>query len=331
MLELLGLDATTEVVYRALLSHPRSEAAALAEQLALSPETVRKAWRTLADLALVRYEPDSSEPPRLVGPDIALEHLLARREAELAERQERLAATRAAAAVLLAEHAEQQPAAGPVTVEHLADLGQIRDRLKALTDNVVTEVMAFAPGGAQTAANMAAARPLNEQLLGRGVQMRTVYLDSLRNDSATVAHAKWLTEQGGQVRTAAVLPLRMTVIDRATAVIPADPEDTSTGAVVISGQPVLVALCALFETVWEEAQPLGAVGRPERPELDRQESAALRLLAEGHTDETIAKRMGVSHRTARRIATALMEKLDARSRFEAGVHAAQRGWLPKTD
>ncbi|MGW2995319.1 helix-turn-helix domain-containing protein, partial [Streptomyces sp. NPDC001193] len=53
-----------------------------------------------------------------------------------------------------------------------------------------------------------------------------------------------------------------------------------------------------------------------------------RLLAEGHTDEGIAKRLGVSHRTARRIATVLMERLGARSRFEAGVRAVRCGWLP---
>jgi DNA-binding NarL/FixJ family response regulator len=51
-------------------------------------------------------------------------------------------------------------------------------------------------------------------------------------------------------------------------------------------------------------------------------------LAEGHTDEAIAKRLGVSHRTARRIASDLMDRLGARSRFEAGVRAVQQGWLP---
>lgn len=54
----------------------------------------------------------------------------------------------------------------------------------------------------------------------------------------------------------------------------------------------------------------------------------MRLLAEGHTDDAIGKRLGVSPRTARRIATDLMERLGARSRFEAGVRAVRQGWLP---
>ncbi|MFF7912187.1 hypothetical protein [Streptomyces sp. NPDC007914] len=44
----------------------------------------------------------------------------------------------------------------------------------------------------------------------------------------------------------------------------------------------------------------------------------------------MAKRLGVSPRTARRIAADLMERLEARSRFEAGVHAVQDGWLPSS-
>ncbi|WP_223268058.1 helix-turn-helix domain-containing protein [Streptosporangium nondiastaticum] len=62
--------------------------------------------------------------------------------------------------------------------------------------------------------------------------------------------------------------------------------------------------------------------------LAGQEEATVRLLAEGRTDEAIAKRLGVSRRTARRIATGLMERLGARSRFQVGVLAVQAGWLP---
>ncbi|MCM1965674.1 helix-turn-helix transcriptional regulator [Streptomyces sp. G1] len=61
--------------------------------------------------------------------------------------------------------------------------------------------------------------------------------------------------------------------------------------------------------------------------MNPQESTIIALLAQGHTDESIAKRLGVSQRTARRIAADLMERLGARSRFEAGVRCVQRGWL----
>ncbi|MFC9086246.1 helix-turn-helix domain-containing protein [Nocardiopsis dassonvillei] len=41
----------------------------------------------------------------------------------------------------------------------------------------------------------------------------------------------------------------------------------------------------------------------------------------------IARRLGVSPRTARRLSSQLMWFLDARSRFQAGVHAARRKLL----
>ncbi|MFB7122091.1 LuxR C-terminal-related transcriptional regulator [Kitasatospora sp. NPDC056273] len=120
----------------------------------------------------------------------------------------------------------------------------------------------------------------------------------------------------------------MIVVDRATAVIPVNSDDTAAAAVVLTGHGTLTALCALFENVWDAARPLVGPAVRDSRGLSGQESAALRLLSEGHTDEAIAKRLGVSPRTARRIATELMERLGARSRFEAGVRAVQHGWLP---
>ncbi|MDH2389207.1 helix-turn-helix transcriptional regulator [Streptomyces sp. HNM0663] len=336
MLELLGLDAFTEAVYRAMLARPRDDAAALARHLGASEESVRGAWDRLAELSLIQFPqavPSASgspHTPRPISPELGFDYRLAQLQAELARNRQRISAARATASRLLTEYAELQAPNCPVAVEHLPDVAQVRARLAALSETVEREVMAFAPGGAQTEANMMAARPLNEWLLGRGVAMRTVYLDSVRNDPATVAHARWLTELGGQVRTVATLPIRLTLIDREAAVVPVDSEDSAQGAVVLTGQGPLTALCTLFEVVWETAQPLGQTSRRGGgDELDRQEAAALRLLAEGHTDEGIAKRLGLSHRTARRIATVLMERLGARSRFEAGVRAVQRGWLPR--
>lgn len=66
--------------------------------------------------------------------------------------------------------------------------------------------MAFAPSGAQTVENMEAARPQDLELLERGVRMRTLYLDSLRNSQPTVAYATWLTSRG--VRCARSPPSR---------------------------------------------------------------------------------------------------------------------------
>ena len=45
------------------------------------------------------------------------------------------------------------------------------------------------------------------------------------------------------------------------------------------------------------------------------------------TDEAIGRQLGVSDRTVRRRVAALLDGLDARTRFQAGVQTKARGWL----
>ena len=61
--------------------------------------------------------------------------------------------------------------------------------------------------------------------------------------------------------------------------------------------------------------------------LDRQSHLILSLLAAGATDATIAARVGVSQRTVERKVRLLLDRLDATTRFQAGLQAARRGWL----
>ncbi|MGW2542922.1 helix-turn-helix domain-containing protein [Kitasatospora sp. NPDC001574] len=328
MLTALGLDTAAEAVYRVMLAHPDDGVTAIAHRLGQDEHHVRTALDRLSELALLRPSAERHGRLRAVSPDIGMEILMARQQAELAAQQMRVEASRAAAAELIAEYAQLRPAAGNPGVEQLVGLDQIRDRLATLTREVREEVMTFAPDGGQQPENIEAAKPLDAALLDRGIRMRTVYLDSVRNSPHTVEYVNWLAERGGRVRTAPSLPTRMILVDRATAVIPVRGDDTAAGAVVLTGHGTLVALCALFENVWAGAQPLGEQASRDEHGLNAQEAACVRLLAEGHTDDAIAKRLGVSPRTARRVATDLMERLGARSRFEAGVRAVQNGWLP---
>ena len=190
------------------------------------------------------------------------------------------------------------------------------------------ECLAITPGGAQSQASLDASRPLDEAALSRGVDMRVIYQDSARNDQATLAYAHWTTGLGGQVRTSPVLPPRLLVFDRTTAVVPIDPANSKLGALCTTAPGIVTSLASLFEQTWETAVPLGAA-RERTPEegITPGEQELLKLLASGLTDEAAGKRLGVSLRTVRRQMAGLMERLNATSRFEAGLKAAQRGWL----
>ncbi len=328
MLTTLGLDADAEAVYRAMLARPKDGVAALAARAGLAEDQVRAALDTLSELALVRPSYEHGGGLRAVSPDLGMEVLLARQQHELARQQQRLEASRATAAQLISEYSDLRPRTDSPGVEQLTGLDQIRDRLATLTREVASEVMGFNPTSAQTEEGMAAARPLDRQLLERGVRIRTVYLDSIRNNAPTIAHAEWLARHGGQVRTVPTLPTRMIIIDRTSAVIPVRGDDTAAGAVILTGHGTVTALCALLDSTWAAGRPLGEAPVRDPHGLTPQEQAALSLLAEGHTDDAIARRLGVSPRTARRVTTELIERLGARSRFQAGVRAAQLGWLP---
>ncbi|MGV9878489.1 LuxR C-terminal-related transcriptional regulator [Streptomyces sp. NPDC003006] len=328
VLDALGLDDTCAHVYKALLAQPQANLDELRGILGLSEAELGDSLDRLSGLALIR--PCLEEPHifRAVDPELGIQALIAQQQERLVAEQQRVERLRAAATRLAADFAASRPRKSVADVEQLEGIEEIRDRIHVLVREVKAEVMTFAPGGAQSAASMDAAKPQDEELLGRGVRMRTLYLDSVRNSPATVAYAKWLTEVGGEVRTTPSLPIRLMILDSDVAIVPVNGENSAAGALVLGADGMLTALCALFDSLWEKATPLGGAARDRDEDgLTPQEAEVLKMLAHGLTDEAVAKRLGVSPRTARRIAADLMEKLGARSRFQAGARAVAKGWL----
>jgi DNA-binding CsgD family transcriptional regulator/Mn-dependent DtxR family transcriptional regulator len=333
MLEAFGVDPRAETIYLAMLRRRDAGTASLAASLGWSEDAVKAALDELARLSLLRPSWEDPAELRPVAPEVGLAALLAHQRADLLRRQHQLEEGRAAIEALVAEHAAGRAGAADTRLDELVGLDAVREALERLAYETQHEVLSFAPDGAQTVEALAASRPLNQHLLERGVVMRTIYLTSARNDQPTTAQAHWLVEMGAQVRTLPVLPLRLLVIDRARAVVPLDPAQTSAGACVVRSAGVIAALCDLFEQHWQRAAPWGhppgqqaGRGLP-APAPTEQERALLDLLLLGYTDEQVARRMGVSTRTVGRMAADLMARLGARSRFQAGALATQQGWF----
>lgn len=327
VLEELGLTTQAATVYRAMLDHPDFDVAQLVGAAALPERAVRGALDDLADLMLVRESSETRGRMRAIRIEIALADLVRRQEAELAAREADVAATRAAVLRLLADHADtftESPGHG----ERIFGLDAIQDRLAIMGQQAKQECAGVHPGAAQPPEILAGGRVLDAEAMARGVSFRTLYQNVVRNDPATREHAYWLMDNGGEVRTAPLVPQRMVIVDRTQALVPVDPANTRTGALHVREPGIVNALHDLFEQAWETAVPLGATRKPE-PEsgLTDTERQLLRLLASGLTDAAAGHRLGVSLRTVRRIMASIMERLDAASRFEAGIKAAHRGWL----
>ncbi|MDN0198678.1 LuxR C-terminal-related transcriptional regulator [Streptomyces sp. S.PNR 29] len=331
MLESLGIGAAAAAVYQEMLKDTSAGVTEIGSRLGWNEERVRAGLDELARLSLVRPSWEDPSAFRAVEPEVGLASLLAGQEAELRRRQEEINAGKQALELLVSEYGHLNRSRRSLDVERLDGIDAVRLRIESLSVNCTTEIMGFVSPGAQSAASLDASRPLDLATLQRGVRMRTVYLESVRNDAPSMDYTRWLVRTGAQVRTAPILPPRMVIYDQETAVTPVDPEVTRAGAYIIKCRGIVTSLCELFEQVWRSAEPLEKSddGQNEHG-LSAQEQAVLHLLAKGHTDEVVARKLGVSVRTGRRITATLATRLGAKSRFQAGAMAVARGWIDPT-
>ncbi|WP_188316320.1 BTAD domain-containing putative transcriptional regulator [Solihabitans fulvus] len=159
--------------------------------------------------------------------------------------------------------------------------------------------------------------------LRRGVRYRVLFPDAARLTGALSS----LSFAGAEVRTDVDIPMEAIVIDRAAVVLPSD---RGSGVAVFRLPGVLTATTGLFERIWPAAVPLVPSDPTEAEDaavLTRRERDLLALLCSGSTDESAGARLGISVRTVRRMVADIMNRLGARSRFQAGVKVADRGWL----
>ncbi|KQV19576.1 hypothetical protein ASE03_21700 [Kitasatospora sp. Root187] len=326
MCALLGLSDRLLDVYRTVVGRPGWGVAEIAGELGMTAAQVRACLDELAELSML-YPAEYSTAPVALNPEIGLAALLNRRESEIQSQQAQLAAARTEAAELAALYSAQQGRWGNQGLEQLDEITTVRARLTELAAQAQHELLSFMPGGAQSPEALDASRPLDEKSLAAGVRIRTLYLDSVRNDRATTEYARWLASLGGEIRTIPSLPVRMLVVDRSVALLPTDPQNSRAGAIVLKAPGVLASLVQLFEMTWQQARPLDGVV-PSRPgKLTAQELELLKLLEMGSTDEVAARKLGVSLRTVRRMMAEIMNRLGARSRFEAGLLVSRADWM----
>ena len=323
-----GLSAAADAVYRVALAESswatEDLLTACASRTALSTAQVEVAVAELLSDEFLRPASERSEHElRVAAPAVVLQARLQRSQDALAEEQRQLDRALQQMRDLEQVHERTQAARVEHTVERMTGLDAVRGRLEQLAKDTDREALAFMRSG-QTAESAAASWPLDRDALARGVNVRSIYLHSALNDPATASYVRRLHESGAESRTVATLPLQMLIVDRATAVIPIDAEDAGAGALVIRSSGAVVALLALFESVWSHARVLGQPRRSDALELSDTDREILRILSSGATDEVVARQLGVSVRTVRRQVSLLMERHSARSRFELGRKIGQQ-------
>jgi len=320
MLEALGLTQNADQLYLEALRKPGQTVAEMAQSLSLSLGEAARSHQELSDHGLLLQE--TSEGVTVVSPAKAADILIARQEANLTAQRALLEERRSQAERLKVSLYHDAAA----ETETVVGADAINEKLSALNAMTESEVATLAPGGAYTTEQIKAAKAIDSEMLARGIKTRTIFLSSVRNDKPTLDYVRWLNERGAEVRTVPKLPIRMIISDWKTAVLPLDLADASQGIIIYRNPTIIHALQELFEMTWASAMPFGMKHYKDGP-LSDEERIVLEFLAIGRDDEEIAQRLGVVDRTARSKIKKLVERLGAKTHFEAGYRAVKNGWL----
>jgi sugar-specific transcriptional regulator TrmB len=315
-LDVLGIGAVEERLYRALLADPRAHLADLAATAGVSLARARQAARVLERSGML--SPRSGRPGGFVPapPDVAVAALISRRHQDL--EQARLYAEQLLDDFRAGSRFEQTAQ----LFEVINDPQAIGRRAEQLMRGAHEEVLIFdKPPYLGSLDN-----PDEYDALARGVRWRAVYSVESLDVPDQLARLERLHRAGERARVSADVPIKLVVADRRLALLPVaidEPSAVNTAILVHPGS-LLVALVMLFDSVWERGlRPNLSAAGPLSSEADKTDHSILPLLAAGMKDEAIARQLGVSLRTVRRWISGLMSDYGVVTRFQLGVAAAR--------
>ncbi|HEY6793880.1 MAG TPA: helix-turn-helix domain-containing protein [Kineosporiaceae bacterium] len=166
--------------------------------------------------------------------------------------------------------------------------------------------------------------------LSRGVALQVVHQRSMLAHPRRADYLRRLEQLGAVVRLREHVPFRMMIIDDRAVGCALHMPGGAVETFVLRGQRLVALLGRIFESVWFDADPITNSAADPIPAdvggaLTRQHLTILRYLAEGATDQGIARALGVTPRTVTRRLNEIYEVLGVQSRFQAGSAARRLG------
>jgi len=318
----LGVPPTDEQVYLFLVREGRRRTVEeVADALRMSARSARDALRRLEGDGLITRTLTRPSGYAAGPPELTLETLANRRTEELAQ-------IRQYAKELQGEfsRAEQRGSAEGL-VEVVVGPEQLMRYYLTLLRTATSRFDAFTKGPYVGAGERDRVIVVEQDRIDRGLQARSVYESEGLDDELTLTVAERSIRIGEQARLVAELPMKLAIFDRRIGFAPLSVDDPERGALVVHPSPLLNALMALFDMVWARAVPLYFEPAPPREDIDRRALQVLLLMSAGMKDESIARALGMSRRTVQKHVTTVMATLGARTRFQAALLAAERGWI----
>ncbi|MGW1345171.1 hypothetical protein ACWCOV_29280 [Kribbella sp. NPDC002412] len=324
MLDVLGLDDSEELAYRALVEVPSYDAAGLAGRLGCHPVEAARALVALETLGLAARSSSGTDRYVASPPSVALAALAVQREEELRRAQREIESL---AEVYRGTDTERSVSDVVDVVRGAKAVGQ---RFAQLQMSAREEVLGFVK--AEIAVVPPEENMEEDAAVNRGVRYRVLIERSAFDRPGFFAAASDSLQAGEEVRVVQELPMRLLIVDRRIALVPLlSGAGGSIGALIVHSSGMLDALLALFDRVWRDGLPLvlGTDGMVEGPSdgLPEMDARILGLLLAGLTDQAVANQLNLSMRTVQRRVRALMDMVSADTRLQLGFHAARRGWI----
>lgn len=324
LLALIGLEPETERIYLFVLHRAGAELSEIVQRFGLPEDQVVSKLEVLREMGLLSRRMGTDGGYAAVDPRYAFRAISDRLNESVRRIHDETPT--------LAEYFDLGRAATGESAQTrvITDADAVAGLYSRLQLQVVGEFMAFDRPPYVTAS----LDPLEAVSLDRGVSWRAIYAASSFEIGGIWEEVEELARQGEQSRVVPDLPLKLAIADRSIAILSLTHEAGHIETLVTESQPLVAALCDLFEFYWERALRIPAdrtldvsesnpAGRPPTHE----EQALLALIGAGLKDDVIARQLGMSPRTLRRRSQDLMTELGADNRFQAGVEAARRGWV----
>jgi DNA-binding CsgD family transcriptional regulator len=312
--------------YRAALAARVWDLQSLGSNTGLSPKELLEAQKCLIDFGLLAATSLSESDYMPLTPDAALRTVLESTVGDLTRATRQLEQARDAIHAISVDyqplHAELQY---PTQVEVVTGRLAMSRTMEDAVHRAYHSVKLMYPGPQRPAAELQHETALYRGMLKRGVRLRSVHRTSLAAAAPTRRHLRALSDAGARVRVTPALPTYLVVVDSNFAILPMMHPSGEPAVLTLRSSPLINFVSGIFEYYWDAAVDLPDQDGVAQAGITQQHDEVLRMLASGLHDDGVARRLGVSTRTVRRLVAESMEQLGAHSRFQAGVRAAVQG------
>lgn len=214
----------------------------------------------------------------------------------------------------LAERYERAKSRAGVGSEYLEDAAVVNARLDDLVASAEVEILSAQPGGPRTQAQLNRSVIRDQEALARGVTLRTLYRDTVRQNSITGEYVRTMSVMGAEYKTLIGHFERCIVVDRRVAfvtnhLVQGAPEHA---AWQVTDRAMVALICAVFDDGWKRAREWHGEfrGRSADEQVDTvsagpgavvrttpRQREIMRELVADRDQKAIAVRMGISTRT----------------------------------